>query len=382
MPIHAQCPSCGRKFQAPDKLSGRRVKCPKCSAVIQLEGDRPQTARQAPSGQQRRQTSGPAEQPGQKAAQWYVKTADDRQLGPMPKSRLDALVAEGRLDGFCHLRREDRQQWQWAEAVYPQFALPTDAEVKGEAQSTPAEVDVPTVVPQSESRLRPCPDCAKMVSKQASRCPSCGCPLAVADDQTDQPPSAVAASRETSPAKRNKTGLLVAAAVSAVLLICVLATVAGFAIKSMLSAPADRPQEPIAAEPAEAETATPEEMQQCMEEAAAAAAKQVDDSHRKVHAVNTLLGQADQSMDLIRALAEGNLDAIPEAEPAAETEDRSYQSQYQPLYEECLAYLRTNVPAAEFDRSKVRDLADRWAEAKLQPLQKELEKQFPTQLEF
>ena len=66
----------------------------------------------------------------------------------------------------------------------------------------------------------------------------------------------------------------------------------------------------------------------------------------------------------------------------AKTEAEPYQSQCKPLYDECLAYLHENIPVAEFDRSKVRGLADRWAEAKLQTLQEELEKQLPTQLGF
>ncbi|MCL4192667.1 MAG: hypothetical protein KJZ87_13125 [Thermoguttaceae bacterium] len=34
MPIHVACPGCGRKFQAPDNLSGKRVKCPGCAAAF------------------------------------------------------------------------------------------------------------------------------------------------------------------------------------------------------------------------------------------------------------------------------------------------------------------------------------------------------------
>ena len=38
MPISAACPGCGAKFQAPDKLAGRRAKCPKCGAAIAVGG--------------------------------------------------------------------------------------------------------------------------------------------------------------------------------------------------------------------------------------------------------------------------------------------------------------------------------------------------------
>lgn len=36
MPINVQCPACKSKFRADDKLAGRRGKCPKCSAVIEV----------------------------------------------------------------------------------------------------------------------------------------------------------------------------------------------------------------------------------------------------------------------------------------------------------------------------------------------------------
>jgi len=36
MPIGVQCSGCGGKFRAPDALAGKRVKCPKCSALIEV----------------------------------------------------------------------------------------------------------------------------------------------------------------------------------------------------------------------------------------------------------------------------------------------------------------------------------------------------------
>ena len=51
MSIRVECQGCGRKFQAPEKLAGRRTKCPKCSAVIQV-GARPlQPSEQVTSGE-------------------------------------------------------------------------------------------------------------------------------------------------------------------------------------------------------------------------------------------------------------------------------------------------------------------------------------------
>jgi hypothetical protein len=36
MPIAVQCSGCGGRFRAPDEAAGKRVKCPKCSALIEV----------------------------------------------------------------------------------------------------------------------------------------------------------------------------------------------------------------------------------------------------------------------------------------------------------------------------------------------------------
>jgi len=419
MPIHAQCPGCGRKFQAPDKLSGQRVKCPNCSAVIQLGGgrQRPSSQQSAP-GQQAAQATGPSKQPGGEKTQWYVSTAAGEQLGPMSKARLDGLVAEGRLDGFCRVRREDWQDWKWAEAVYPQFALLVQPDRPGRDQPPPAgkvggrapsgcEGDQ-TAAADADSRLRPCPDCGKMVSRRAGQCPHCGCPLATPDDSaaatgaasqpTDETSSIAKSPQERSGGTRRQVGLVVAGAVSAVLLICVLAAVVASqvwrrshsalddAVESLtveLTTQEHPPQDRKVEKPPP-KAATPEEMQRYMQEAAAARAKEIDELYRKVHLARTLLERTQQSADLLQSLAEGHLEAAPKTKakpvPAAKTEDHSYQSQYKPLYDECLAYIRQNVAAGELDPAKVQDLAHRWAEGKRAALEAGLEEQLQNQL--
>jgi len=419
MPIHAQCPGCGRTFQAPDKLSGQRVKCPNCSAVIQLGGARQRpSSQQAAPGQQAAQAPAPPKQPGGEKTQWYVSTAAGEQLGPMSKARLDGLVAEGRLDGFCRVRREDWQDWKWAEAVYPQFALLVQPDRPGPDQPPPAgkvggrassggDGDH-TATADADSRLRPCPDCEKLVSRRAGQCPHCGCPLATPDDSaaaagaasqpTDETSLTARSLQERSGGTRRQVGLVVAGAVSAVLLMCVLAAVVAWQVwKRSHSAlddavgslaveltKQDQPPPPRKAENPPPKTATPEEMQRYMQEAAAARAKEIDDLYRKIHLARSLLEQTQQSADLLRSLTEGHLEATPKTKakpvPAPKTEDHSYQSLYKPLYDECLAYIRQNVAAGELDPAKVQDLANRWAEGKRAAMEAGLEEQLQKQL--
>lgn len=44
MPFVVVCKACGSKFQAPDHLAGKRAKCPKCSALIDLASPAPAAA--------------------------------------------------------------------------------------------------------------------------------------------------------------------------------------------------------------------------------------------------------------------------------------------------------------------------------------------------
>jgi len=48
MPIKVKCSSCGAAFSAKDNLAGKRVKCPKCSAVLQIP-DRQATSNPQPA---------------------------------------------------------------------------------------------------------------------------------------------------------------------------------------------------------------------------------------------------------------------------------------------------------------------------------------------
>ena len=51
MPIACQCKGCGSKFRAPEKLVGKRVKCPKCSVEIRVPNGRADSAAQTTAEQ-------------------------------------------------------------------------------------------------------------------------------------------------------------------------------------------------------------------------------------------------------------------------------------------------------------------------------------------
>lgn len=140
MPIQVRCSGCEGVFRVPDKGAGKKVKCPKCSSVIQVpaaesvETTAPAEAEKQPAPKK----TAAAPQPKSTSDQWYVKTADGETYGPVEKSDLDDWVVEGRVDEQDQLLQEGTDQWQWANDVYPDLAGEPLAE-PGVAQQPIAE---------------------------------------------------------------------------------------------------------------------------------------------------------------------------------------------------------------------------------------------------
>lgn len=354
MPITGVCPECGCTFQAPDKLLGREVKCPKCAVRIELT---------------------PAEEPDAEqevdANRWYVQTGDGKQHGPVSREKLDALLAAGRLDGFCRIRTEDADDWQWAEDLYPELASATPNQTDNEALAPPEPPKKP------DPRLVRCPDCGKKVSVRADQCPHCGCPANVlqqtpplVDDPSGGPTAGAG--------NRNWVKPLVICGVSAaVLLVCTTGAVIWWAMKAARQVQEQVetvvgelvPEEVI--ELPEAPTApTLDELRAYAREVSDAMAKKVDASYRRAHMLESFIASSKENSEMLQALAGGDLDVL-DSVPTTE----SYKSQYKALYAECVKYLGENIKADEEDTSKILKTAEEWAEAKQAPIEKLLGKQ-------
>lgn len=116
------------------------------------------------------------------------------------------------------------------------------------------------------------------------------------------------------------------------------------------------------------------EIEAALQQAAAEEAKRLDAEFRTAHSAKKLIEQTQLSVDLIQALAQGDLNAIPDTLPAELAPENStpYQSLYDSLYNECLAYLRANVTPEEFTEQAVRDAVRRWEEEKRALLERQL----------
>lgn len=172
MPFEVQCDQCSAKFRAADKLIGKRVKCPKCQAVI-LVGAAPEekAARKPSAGSKSGAKSTSSKRKVAKAkpieddvsqqsdggAEWHVQLGEGEEYGPVTKTELDSWVAEGRLDGNCQLLKEGWDQWKWADDVYPELAESDEGAAEGKddnpfaglgENASPAGEVAPFVPPQ------------------------------------------------------------------------------------------------------------------------------------------------------------------------------------------------------------------------------------------
>jgi LSD1 subclass zinc finger protein len=208
MPIAIRCTGCRQRLRLPDKAAGKRVKCPKCQAVLTVpkeqtkpgdEGKRPpadeEAAQQtltrrpqdetgsplqtaagteapaareqpaaAPEGRRSAQTVHPSETdpaqqtPDRKSSlpdRWYLKAEDGEDYGPVSRAELDQWRDEGRITADCHVLQDGADQWQWASDIYPELEIDEEAPAAGPppagevAVPAPVQPDKPAVDPNA-----------------------------------------------------------------------------------------------------------------------------------------------------------------------------------------------------------------------------------------
>ena len=104
--IEIQCTGCDSALRVPSEHAGKQARCPKCGTIQTISG--PGDPMPTPSTT----SSMPP------LDQWYLKTPDGREYGPVPRSELDQWVAESRLSSDSRLRRAT-ESWMPATTVYP-----------------------------------------------------------------------------------------------------------------------------------------------------------------------------------------------------------------------------------------------------------------------
>lgn len=139
MPIEVTCDGCQKRLRVPDKVAGKRIRCPNCSGVVAVPATETESA-SAESNPTPTATREPSPSNTNKLPDlWYLKTEEGDDYGPVPKSELDGWVEEGRVTADSQLLQEGADQWQWASDVYPHLETP--------AQPTPPAAAPPAAVP-------------------------------------------------------------------------------------------------------------------------------------------------------------------------------------------------------------------------------------------
>ena len=188
MPIHVVCPSCQAKINAPDKAAGKRLKCPKCGCRR-----RPATARRC------RPIAGPADR------RTLRRRTGCALLLPVMQGSVPRVGGTGRQEdqvpkvrGVVHCLAVRARRLLHNSRERPPRTAPLRVQA---AQASLAHSDTqPTEEeqPGANPNLQACPDCGKTVSKRASQCPACGCPLSAELDhkphRSTQSPSSASAS--------------------------------------------------------------------------------------------------------------------------------------------------------------------------------------------
>jgi hypothetical protein len=100
-----------------------------------LEGDSAAQAKAQDSGapaigdSQEAVEAGPVvDEPSTGIDQWYVRTDEGDEYGPVTKAELDSWVEEERVDGACQILQKGSDDWKWADELYPELvqAEPAD----------------------------------------------------------------------------------------------------------------------------------------------------------------------------------------------------------------------------------------------------------------
>ncbi|MHB8902998.1 MAG: hypothetical protein ACYC6Y_29915 [Thermoguttaceae bacterium] len=371
MPIATQCPHCQKKFRAPDSLAGKSVKCPACEGALRVPAAEPVPAQDAG-------------QPGATSASWYILTENREQMGPVTKEQLDNLATQGRLS-FCQVRRGDWRSWKWADDLYPDLP-PHEAKGKGD-EPAPRP---PVADDQDPARLVLCPDCGNTVSRRATLCPHCGCPAAVLLGQVARakdgpvapappppgaaPGAAPEASGDTvasSPSRRWHRYAITAGVLVAILAVAVplyqwwrTLSAVQQAVEQVVT-PAPPAPIPQPEEPAEV-MLSPEEKNSAIDNASRKMAEHIDTIQRQFHLPLSMIGQTVESVEMLQALAGGNLDAIPESTSAVPGGKgiEPYKSQVEQLFGECRDWVRKNVKRGACTSGDVWTTAQAWAKEK------------------
>lgn len=159
--LEVSCPGCAGEFRVPDTAAGKKIRCPKCKGAIDVPAAVANLTPELPAVEASRRTTPthkptpvlptPSKpKPQSTAEQWFLKTGEEEEYGPVTASELDQWKGEGRITNECQLLRAGDEQWQWAADVFPDLANEDEpVPQRPAAKSTPAKQPARAVPKQS-----------------------------------------------------------------------------------------------------------------------------------------------------------------------------------------------------------------------------------------
>jgi len=118
MAIQSECAGCGTLLQVANEHAGKKARCPQCGFIYSV-----------PSGHgaegsvgSARATEQPAEDAPTSEDQWWVRTEEGDEYGPVGRRTLDDWFAENRISRSSHIRHGQTQDWQPADKLLRHFA--------------------------------------------------------------------------------------------------------------------------------------------------------------------------------------------------------------------------------------------------------------------
>lgn len=111
MPLEFSCASCNRQLRVGQEHAGKTIRCPACGQIstAPIPG--------SPNIPSAVDIAGKDSSP-----QWFMRSPDGREFGPISRAELDRWVRERRVFVGCLVRDENANLWTPAETLYPQLA--------------------------------------------------------------------------------------------------------------------------------------------------------------------------------------------------------------------------------------------------------------------
>jgi hypothetical protein len=126
--IETTCSGCGQKLAVADENAGKRARCPACGQIYTIP--HPSASQSTVDAGLAATTAGPTDEQDSSplgsasGAEFWMRTADGTEYGPVDRQTLQRWFAEGRIGPGYQIRDREQAEWQSAD-LFRVAAMPT-----------------------------------------------------------------------------------------------------------------------------------------------------------------------------------------------------------------------------------------------------------------